>query len=253
VDAPNLHLVTEKLGQCEKSEYLGSKKAVIDKSRCIGCGLCQAKCRFHAINSKGDTYEVNLMACEGCGVCQYLCPENAVSMEDDVAGDLYLYQGERMFSTASLRMGRGNSGKLVTEVKKPLMNGSIETELAIIDGSPGIGCPVIASVNGMDMVLIVAEPSLSGISDMKRVIKTADILGTKAVVCVNKSDICPENTQEIKHFCKEHKIPFMGTIPYDDKVSQAINHGVSIAQVDCPAKDALQDIYHNILKEFKED
>lgn len=254
VDAPNLHLIMDIEGSCVHRDYLGSQKAVIDTQRCTLCGLCQAKCRFDAIQIEDGHFKVNQMACEGCGVCDYLCPENAVSMEEDVAGELSLYQNGRLFSTASLRMGRGNSGKLVTEVKKPLMKNDMEWELAVIDGSPGIGCPVIASVSGVDLVLIVTEPSISGISDMKRVLKTINHFDTKAVVCVNKGDTCPENTRFIEEYCKEQTIPYMGTIPYDSMVSKAINKGVSIAQIDCPAKDALQKIYKNVLEElYKEE
>lgn len=250
VDAPNLHLVMNGGDECDRSDFLGSQKAVIDPAKCSGCGLCQTKCRFDAVKPGDGHLEVDLLACEGCGVCYQVCPENAVSMQDDVAGELLLYHNGRTFSTAKLRMGRGNSGKLVTEVKNTLMKYAPDTEIAIIDGSPGIGCPVIASINGTDLVLIVTEPSLSGISDMKRVLKTADILGTKAAVCVNKWDTCPENAQAIEQYCNEQNIPYMGEVPYDSRVSEAINKGISIAQMDCPAKYAFQNIYENILKEL---
>lgn len=248
VDAPNLHLVTKL--ECEplRNDYMGSKKAVIDESKCIGCGGCEDHCRFNAVSHIGDRYTINEYACEGCGVCEINCPSEAISLKDDIAGDLMLYKGEKVFSTAKLKMGRGTSGKLVAQVKKQLNdNCDKDTSVAIIDGSPGIGCPVIASISGVDLVLIVAEPSLSGISDMERIIKTAGIFRAKVCVCVNKADVCTENTDRIEKFCKDNKIDFVGTVPYDKTVSKAINEGKSIAQIDCPANIALHNIYNKVI------
>lgn len=245
VDAPNLHLLAGMKGKPQKTHYYGSEKASIDDKKCVDCGVCYQNCRFQGIIRAGRRYTVNPFACEGCGVCMYTCPEGAVTMEEDVAGELVLYQEERLFSTAKLKMGRGNSGKLVTEVKKQLEQGGFG-EFAIIDGSPGIGCPVIASISGVDMVLIVAEPSLSGISDMKRILRTAEIFQVGTAVCVNKYDTCIENTEKIKRLCQQEEIPFVGCIPYDNKVSAAINEGHSIGKINCPARDALYQVYENI-------
>ena len=244
VDAPNLHIVNAQTSQPETYDFMGGEKAVIDPEKCIGCGRCLEHCRFDAIQSVGDICRVDEYACEGCGVCQLVCPQEAVSLKLDVAGTRYLYrQEDRVFSTARLKMGRGNSGKLVTEVKMAMLKNAPECELAIVDGSPGIGCPVIASVSGMDLALVVAEPSLSGISDLKRLVKTAGTLQTRLAVCVNKWDISPENTEKIEAFCTENKIPFLGKIPYDSRASAAINSGMSLADFDCPARDALKSIY----------
>ena len=247
VDAPNLHLVAPVGAQIERKDYYGSQKARIDASRCVGCGRCAESCRFDAVRIKDGRCEINEFSCEGCGVCQYVCPHKAVTMEDDVSGEQRLYRDSRVFSTAKLKMGRGNSGKLVTEVKKALFSAAAETELAVIDGSPGIGCPVIASVSGADLVLIVAEPSRSGIHDLERIVKTAAILGVKAAVCVNKYDVCPENTETIRRCCEEREIAFAGCIPYDECVPAAINAGHSLAFVDCPARDALKTVLANTL------
>ncbi len=239
VDAPNLHLVTQLDASAERSDYYGSQKAVINAEQCIGCGLCKEHCRFHAIRHNGQRYIIGEYACEGCGVCESVCPAGAITLHDDVSGQLELYRSNRVFSTATLKMGRGNSGKLVTQVKTALTDALPEVELQIIDGSPGIGCPVIASVSGVDLVLAVAEPTLSGISDLKRILQTAAILGAKTAVCINKHDTCPENTEAIESLCKSENITFIGRIPYDRHVPEAINAGLSIADVDCPAKDAL--------------
>ncbi len=248
VDAPNLHIVAAAEGEAERSDFLGSDKAAVDAAKCIGCGVCASHCRFGALKENKGKYTVNEYACEGCGVCAYVCPEGAVSLQPDLAGMQELYRGERVFSTARLKMGRGNSGKLVTNVKMSLLKNAPECELAIIDGSPGIGCPVIASVNGMDLVLVVAEPSLSGISDLERLVKTAATFKSKLAVCVNKWDMSPENTAAVERFCAENEIPFVGKVPYDKEASRAINAGKSIADTDCPAKDALKNIYENTIK-----
>ena len=251
VDAPNLHLVVQMDTMPEQTVYYGSQKATIQPEKCAGCGLCASACRFHAIRFEAGRYAVNEYACEGCGVCAYVCPQQAVTLENDIAGTQTLYRGNRVFSTATLRMGRGNSGKLVAAVKTALSEAAPDKELAIIDGSPGIGCPVIASISGVDLVLVVAEPSLSGISDMKRILKTAAILGTRAVVCVNKADVSLENTEAIERFCEANGIPFVGRIPYDHQASVAINAGVSLAEVPCPAHDALQKVYTQTMKHLQ--
>lgn len=253
VDAPNLHLVAAPPVSPEISEFLGGEKAVLDPDKCVGCGICATHCRFNALEKEEGRYRVNEYACEGCGVCAYVCPQKAVHLAEDVAGRKELYLGERIFSTAVLKMGRGNSGKLVTDVKMAMLKHAPETELAIIDGSPGIGCPVIASVSGMDLVLIVAEPSQSGISDLKRLVKTARTFQASLAVCVNKWDVSPEHTRAVKEFCKEEDIPFAGVIPYDKNVSLAVNAGKSIADIDCPARDALKNIYETVNQILKKD
>ena len=243
VDAPNLHLVSTLSEDPEKTVFLGGEKAVIHLEKCTGCGLCMENCRFGAIEDRGDCFRVNPISCEGCGVCSYVCPARAVELLPDQAGTQFLYRGDRVFSTARLKMGRGNSGKLVTNVKMAMLKNAPECQLAVVDGSPGIGCPVIASISGMDLVLIVAEPSKSGLSDLSRLVKAAGTLQTKLAVCVNKWDVSPENTEEIEIFCRERDIPFLGTVPYDAEASAAINQGLSLADVDCPARNALYQIY----------
>lgn len=250
VDAPNLHLMVRPRTAPARSDFLGGDKAVVDSQRCVGCGLCLAHCRFDALTLRQGVCQVDPYACEGCGVCAYVCPEQAVTLCRDVAGEKALYTdgGQSVFSTATLKMGRGNSGKLVTEVKLALLKNAPDTDLAILDGSPGIGCPVIASVSGMDLVLVVAEPSLSGLSDLQRLVKTAQTLQAKLAVCVNKWDQSPQHTQQIKAFCQDSGIPFTGVIPYDAAASAAVNQGLSLAQIDCPARDALEEIYKNTIK-----
>ncbi|WP_300282457.1 ATP-binding protein [Peptacetobacter sp.] len=248
VDAPNLHLVSGNKVTPDKSAYYGLKKAVINKEKCIECGECFKNCRFDSIKKDEYGYSVNSYGCEGCGVCELVCSQDAIEMQDSAAGDLMLYkENNKVFSTAKLYMGSGTSGKLVTEVKKRMKNeASEDTELSIIDGSPGIGCPVIASLNGVDMVLIVSEPSISGINDMKRILKTASRFRIKTAVCVNKFDTNIENTKMIEEFCIENKIPVVGKIPYDQEAVKAINNGITIVEADCPSGKAVKGIYNNV-------
>ena len=248
VDAPNLHLVLPADAEPERTAFTGADKASVNPEVCTGCGRCVQHCRFGAIRSGDGVCRVDEYACEGCGVCVYVCPAAAVTMAADTAGERFLYRGDRVFSTARLKMGRGNSGKLVSEVKLAMLKAAPEAELAVIDGSPGIGCPVIASVSGVDLALLVAEPSLSGLSDLKRLLKTLRTFRTQAAVCVNKWDVSPEQTARIERFCAEQDIPFAGKIPYDKAASAAINRGESLADVDCPARDALRGIFEQTIR-----
>ena len=251
VDAPNLHLIMNETDEPARKDYFGLPKAEIDQSSCIGCDLCRQNCRFDAIKFSGS-YQTDYYACEGCGVCQIVCPVNAITLKPAVAGELMLYSNsDRVFSTAQLKMGSGTSGMLVSEVKKQMINADIDADVAIIDGSPGIGCPVIASISGVDMVLIVSEPSISGISDMKRVIKTAESFQTKVAVCINKYDTNHENTKKIEEFCKENKITFTGKIPFDPDAVKAINNGMTVIDTDCKAGASVRDVFDNIMELLK--
>ena len=252
VDAPNLHLVTRQGSVSNKKNYYGLPRAKIDVTKCIKCDICRQNCRFDAILLDG-TYKVDTFACEGCGVCEVLCPANAITSKPAVDGELLLYEKDKnIFSTAQLKMGSGTSGLLVTEVKKQMKEAKPDAGFAIIDGSPGIGCPVIASLSGVDMVLIVAEPSLSGISDMKRIMETAQKFGIKTAVCVNKFDINIENTEKIEEFCIKEKVAFVGMIPFDKNALKAVNKGMTIADVDCAAGKAAKEVYEETAKRLFE-
>lgn len=247
VDAPNLHLVMNQSTQPKQTDYYGLPKAEINQELCMRCGICMKNCRFAAINNVNNNYKVDSFACEGCGVCEAVCPAKAISLKPAAAGDLMLYANDIVFSTAQLKMGSGTSGKLVAEVKKQMKSAAVNAELAIIDGSPGIGCPVIASLSGVDMVLIVAEPSISGISDMERIIKTAEKFQTKIAVCVNKYDTNIENTKKIEDYCQENNLSFVGRIPFDPDAVKAVNNGQTIADTDCKAGLAVKDVFDNTI------
>lgn len=247
VDAPNLHLVMTQTVPPRRSDYFGLPKAKINSDLCVKCDLCRRNCRFDAIHMD-DHYMVDSFACEGCGVCEKICPVGAVRLYESVAGDLFLYTGDAVFSTAKLKMGSGTSGMLVTEVKKQMKSAVEDVDFAIIDGSPGIGCPVIASLSGVDMVLIVAEPSVSGISDMERIIRTAQGFETEIAVCINKHNTNFAKTEEIVAYCQTFNIPFVGKIPFDVKVVEAVNRGQSIVDVECSAGTAVKEVYAKTLR-----
>ena len=248
VDAPNLHLVMEQETEPEVTEFMGGDKAQADPDICTGCGKCEASCRFEAIRLFDGKAVVNEYACEGCGVCQFVCPVQAVSLVPDIAGRRELYRGNQVFSTAALKMGRGNSGKLVTDVKMAMLKNALDCDLAIADGSPGIGCPVISSISGMDLVLIVAEASESGYSDLGRLVKTAETFQAKLAVCVNKWDASPDYTRKIETFCQTQNLPFVGKIPFDPEAVKAVNTGRSIADIDCAAGNAVREIYKKVME-----
>lgn len=250
VEAPNLHQIFAKGEVPNKKSYYGLKKAVKNDAVCIDCGKCEKLCRFGAIqNGKVNPYE-----CEGCGVCEAFCSVKdelgrpAIRLEDRISGSTLLYHtSSGVFSTADLQIGSGASGRLVSEVRARLYNAAKSEPLVILDGSPGIGCPVIASITGVSMVLVVAEPTLSGIHDMKRIVENARRFGTKIAVCINKYDISVENTKMIEEFCRKSEITVVGKIPFDIAVIQAVNSGKTVVDnPDSKAGKAIDKIWWKV-------
>lgn len=244
VDAPNLHLLMKRKSQPQEEIYWGMPKSSIDRETCIRCGLCMAHCRFDAIIRDDDGFTVDPFACEGCAVCQVVCPVGAVSMVPAESGMMMLYTGdEGVFSTAKLKMGSGTSGMLVSAVKKRMNEAAPDTALSIVDGSPGIGCPVISSLSGADMVLVVAEPSVSGLSDLKRIVDTAAIFGIGMAVCINKYDSHLGMTEAIEAYCGHKGLPVAGRIPFDWEAVAAVNEGQTVVDRPCASGEAVKAIY----------
>jgi MinD superfamily P-loop ATPase len=229
VDAPDLHMLLHP-EVIKAQEFIGSKLAVIDKSQCIKCGLCREKCNFGAITIE---LEVNAIACEGCGVCKVACPVGAVDLVPRVSGKAFISKTKYGFmSHALLNPGESNSGKLVTLVRQnaKIMVAKEKCDLVIIDGSPGIGCPVIASITGVDAALVVTEPTMSGIHDLKRVLKLLDHFNVAPLVCINMYDINAGNTNKILSFCKEEGTDVAGIIPFSPEFTQAMVNGKTIVE-----------------------
>ncbi len=221
VDAANLRLILQ--GQLiETHEFRASKKAVINERKCSHCHTCIEVCRFHAIT---EQHRVNPLFCEGCGVCSHACPEAAIIMEEVISG--YWYVSRTPYGKlvhARLGVAEGNSGRLVTllrnKAKEIAKNES--KSLIIIDGPPGIACPVISSLTGVTAALIVTEPTLSGIQDMFRVIDVCRHFSVPVLVCINRFDLDLDNTRNIEDFCRKNSIPVAGKIPFDRMVTEAL-------------------------------
>ena len=219
VDAPNLHILL-KGNVLKKEDYFGAKEAIINESSCVKCGACRYVCRFNAIS---EDIKIIPMKCEGCGACALTCPRNAIRLEEVKTGETYVSSTDRgTFSHAMPDIGAEGSGKLVTEVRKNIYNHRNDEKWVLIDGSPGIGCVIIASITGTDAVVAVAEPTKSGLSDLKRVLGVARHFDIPAFVCINKYDLNREVSLEIEDFCKENDFPVIGKIPFDPSIVKAL-------------------------------
>lgn len=224
VDASDLHLILQPEVK-ETHDFIGGKKAIIQPKDCNKCGLCQTVCRFDAIRD----YKINSFACEGCGVCYHVCPENAIEFVDHVSGQWFSADtayGPMIY--AQLGIAEENSGKLVSQVRTKAreLAQKQHKDLIIIDGPPGVGCPVIATLGGADLVLVVTEPTVSGAHDLKRVIELIEHFKVRALVCINKWDLAEDKCQEIERYCQKQNIDVIGKIPFDPRITEAIIQGV---------------------------
>ena len=229
VDAPDLHMLLHP-EIIETQEFKGSKLAFIDEAKCAKCGLCREKCRFNAIT---EDFKVDPFSCEGCGVCTIICPANAITLTERISGHAYISRTKFGFmSHAMLTPSEANSGKLVTLVRQnsKILAEKESIDLIIIDGPPGIGCPVIASVTGGNAGLVVAEPTMSGIHDLKRALQLLAHFDALPFVCVNMYDINKDNAEKIESFCKEDSVEVVGKIPFSPKVTKAMVNGKTIIE-----------------------
>jgi len=229
VDAPDLHMLLHP-SIIKTQEFKGSKLAVIDEDKCTKCGLCREKCRFNAIK---EDIKIDPIACEGCGVCTLICPVNAITLTERVSGHAYISKTKYGFMAhAMLNPGEANSGKLVDLVRQnaKTLAEKEKNDLIIIDGPPGIGCPVIASVSGVDASLVVTEPTMSGMHDLERALQLVKHFNVLPFVCINMYDINKDNTETIVSFCKEKDIEVVGKIPFNPLVTEAMVNGKSIME-----------------------
>ena len=250
VDASDLHLIL-KPDIKKKEIFHGMELASVDKSRCIDCKKCYESCRFGAIDE-----DINIIkeSCEGCGVCEYVCPTDAIKMVERDSG--YSYISETRFgpmSHAMLMTAEEASGELVAVVRENAkkLAEKYEKELIIIDGPPGIGCPVISSITGVDLVLIVTEPTLSAIHDLERILEVANHFDVPAVVCINKYDINEERAADIEKYCRERNVKIVGKLPYDTVFTDAMIHEKSVVEFsDGKISEEIKGMWDVIKKEL---
>jgi MinD superfamily P-loop ATPase len=253
VDAANLELVLDPQ-QKEEHVFMGMDVASIDEEQCKAHGTCLEVCRFEAIQANSingkTTYRVDTIACEGCATCYTRCPENAIVMRPQQAG--LWFRSDTRFGPlfhAHLFAGQPNSGKLVTLIKGQARQMGLASSRAIIlvDGPPGIGCPVIAALSGADLALLVVEPTVSGIHDLERIMGTVRHFGVSAQVVINKADLNPRQTREIEAYCQTEGIHALGRIPFDPVMTEAMVQGVPVtAHSDGPVSQSLQAIWSRL-------
>ena len=240
VDAPNLHMLLHPK-VVKTQEFKGAKLAVIDEEKCTKCGQCQEKCRFDAIT---EDIKIDSISCEGCGVCTIVCPVNAVFLVERISGHAYISKTEYGFMVhAMLSPGEANSGKLVTLVRQNarILAEKEHSDLIVIDGSPGIGCPVIASATGVDAGLVVTEPTMSGIHDLERALQLLRHFGVPPSVCVNMYDINRDNADKIVSFCRENSIEVVGKIPFNPAATKAMVNRKPVIEY-APESDIAKEI-----------
>ncbi|MFW9851614.1 MAG: ATP-binding protein [Candidatus Thorarchaeota archaeon] len=252
VDAADLYLIfTPK--DSSSHEYYGLKKAEIDLNVCTKCNICRDSCRFDAID---PDFFVQPFKCEGCSLCYHVCPESAVMMKDHVSGHYFISDtriGKMVH--AKLKPGEESSGLLVAEVRKKAneVAKELNKDLVLIDGSPGIGCPVISSITGSDLALVVTEPTISGKHDLERVLKLLEQFRIGSYVIVNKTDINLEITQEIEEICKE-KTPVIANIPHNHIFTTAMIDQKTVIEMESNTKEEkeIQETLFKIAKTIEE-
>jgi MinD superfamily P-loop ATPase len=245
VDAADLHLILTP-DIIRQESFYGGQLPSIDYERCSQCGLCEEHCRFGAIRLT----KVDQTSCEGCGVCAYVCPERAISMKERLSGRWFLSETRAgKMVHARLGIAAENSGKLVSLVRQQARDlaEKEKKDLILIDGPPGIGCPVIASIGGVDLVLIVTEPTISGLHDLKRIMEVARHFNVPAMVCINRYDINHDNTRIIEAYCAEKGIAIAGKIPFDPAVTKAMLQVLSVIEYPCGAlTEAMTRVWKNV-------
>jgi MinD superfamily P-loop ATPase len=250
VDAADLHLVLKPRVRKEE-EFRGGHVAIIDEERCTACGQCLERCQFKAIS---DDFRVDPVACEGCGVCVHFCPAEAIDFPQRTCGRWFISDTDHgPLVHARLGIAEENSGLLVNLLRKEAKALAEQQGLdtLIVDGPPGIGCPVISSLTGAGAVLIITEPTLSGLHDLERVVELAAFFNIPAMVAVNKYDVNAEVTERIDAYCHEHGLSLVGTIPYDRDVTGAMVAQQSLVEFSRgPAAEAVRRLWEKVSSEI---
>lgn len=249
VDAANMHLLLQPdFGQTV--EFYSGQLAELDQEQCTRCGICADICRFNAIPFHEERYRISSIDCEGCGYCARVCPTGAITMKERRSGDLYISRiksGSTMVH-ARLDIAAENSGKLVAKVKNDAkaIAKSETKQYIIVDGSPGIGCPVVSSLAGASYVLLVTEPTVSALHDLKRVYAVIKRFRIPAGCLINKYDLNKDKSSEIRQFLKEEKIDHLADIPFDPIFSSAMIEQKTIVEVSLPLKHLMEEIWDRV-------
>jgi MinD superfamily P-loop ATPase len=247
VDAADLFLLMQP-EKTSQGAFKGGRTPSFDAALCTGCGVCVARCRFSALSIEGKTLIHDGFSCEGCGLCSRICPAGAVAMREEVRGDWYLSKTPYgPMAHARLHVAQENSGKLVTVVREHARRLAENNglPLLIVDGPPGIGCPVMASMTGVDHALLVTEPTLSGLHDLKRIIALATRFKVPAKVCINKFDLNETMTLKIEEFCASRGLELIGKIPYDRAVLASCVAGTPLGEEErSAASQAIKTMWH---------
>ncbi|MBK1723908.1 ATP-binding protein [Thiocystis violacea] len=251
VDAANLELVLQPR-RLDTRPFSGGQVAVIDADICMTCGDCESVCRFDAIAEMDGRFVVDPIACDGCAACVYQCPAEGIHMEEQTVGEVAVSESRYgPLHHAHLYPGQENSGKLVTQVKERARQQALDEsrQLVLVDGPPGIGCPVIAAVSGADLALLVTEPTVSGIHDLRRALQTVQHFGVPALVCINKADVYPKGAQDIEADCLANGINAIGQIPFDLSIASAMVAGEAVTayRPDAPASLALTALWERVV------
>jgi len=248
VEAPNLHLVTAHALRME-TEFFGRHVAALDVGACRGCGACTRACRYGALRRRGSAFAVDPLACEGCGACRFACPYDAISLAPLRTGRVLVSSAQRgAFAHAELDVGADGSGRLVTEVRRHALEEAQRSglDLVLIDGAPGTGCAVIATIGGTQGVVAVTEPSRSGLADLGRLLDVAAHFHVPAAVVVNRWDIEPALAAEIERESLGRGVPVAGRIPFDEAVPRAIAQGLPVTRLGGPAAEALAEVWAGV-------
>jgi MinD superfamily P-loop ATPase len=247
VDASNMFLYYDGK-DIDKEYFSGNEIAQVDSNICIQCGQCNQVCKFDAI----DMGKVSPLKCEGCGACEIICPVDAISLVEQKTADIYETETPigKIFR-ADMEIGGDGSGLLVSRLRKKAEKDESESGITILDGSPGIGCSVIASITNNDLVLIVTEPTKSGKEDFIRVHQLTEHFGIDSIMCINKYDINEDMSLEIESYCKEKEIPLVGKIPFDEKIVESINNLKPIIYYeDSRANLAIREMWKTIKEKY---
>ncbi len=252
VDASDLHLLLSPEIK-ERHDFVSGVTAEIVADECTGCGTCVELCQYDAISLAQEGHAmVDPLGCEGCAVCAHFCPEDAIGLEPNHCGFWYFSQTQYgPMVHAELMPGEENSGKLVSLVKQKARERAekLGCDFMLVDGPPGIGCPVIASVSGANLILVVTEPTQSGLHDLKRVLGLAAHFKVSACVCINKWELNEEMSGEIEKFCSTQSVPVVGRVPFDETVVESLVQGVPVIKYkDCNASKSIANIWSAVSK-----